>query len=160
MNLIKNLSFLIMIGLYITNSNKQPSSNAIKAYEHKNINIKGRLSISEYLGIKYMWGGNSKKGTDCSGLIKMFYDEKLNVTLPRTAQTMSYLGEEIKIDSIEKYDLLFFSSQHNKITHVAMYLGDNKIIQAVSKGSQIDSIGSRIWNKYWKRQFVKAKRVI
>lgn len=157
----KNLVLFLILGFILEGDNVEVDK--IDAYSSINVsyNITStRKSISKYLGVIYVYGGNSlKTGIDCSGLINIIYKEEFNKKLPRTANSISYLGKEISIDSLKRGDLLFFGTKY-KITHVAMYLSDNNIIQAVSKGSQIDSIGNNVWNSYWKRRYVFSKRII
>lgn len=157
---LKNiLSLFIVIGFYLSYIIKPtPKADINKALKNNNMTIKPRKSYTKYIGIPYFWGGNTLKKTDCSGLVKMYYNNELNFKLPRTAQLMSYLGHKISKDSLKPNDLLFFGNRH--ITHVALYIGNNKILQATSHGSKIDSIGSAVWNNYWKYRYVFSKRIL
>lgn len=152
-----NAFVLILIVFYIRDNNTIipiPITKCITStYDIHNI----RVSYTDYLGIKYVWGGNSKKGTDCSGLVKMYYDEQLNIKLPRTSYLMSKLGILISKNELAKNDLLFFG--YYKVTHVALYIGNNKIIHCISGGSKIDSIGSNTWEKYWSKRYMFSKRL-
>ena len=95
-------------------------------------------SAREMMGRPYLWGGTSGKGMDCSGFTKMAFF--LNgVQLPRDASQQVHSGEAVETDTtlknLQPGDLLFFGrkatpEQKEKITHVAIYLGDGKIIHA------------------------------
>jgi cell wall-associated NlpC family hydrolase len=114
----------------------------------------------KYLGGKYVWGGTGPKGFDCSGYIKYLYKQK-GIELPRTAYQQSKVGKLVKRDELKKGDLLFFltdKKRHIPITHVGMYIGNDKFIHAASKkkGIIISSLTKSKYNRY----FVKAKRII
>jgi cell wall-associated NlpC family hydrolase len=113
-----------------------------------------------YLGGKYVWGGTKPTGFDCSGYVKYLY-AKEGINLPRTAYQQSKVGKLVGRDELKKGDLLFFLTDKRRnlpITHVGMYIGDDKFIHAASKkrGIIISSLSKSKYNNY----FVKAKRII
>ncbi len=117
-------------------------------------------NAKQYLGGKYVWGGTKPEGFDCSGYVKYLY-EKEGVALPRTAYEQSKVGEYVSRDELKKGDLLFFLTDKRRkipITHVGMYIGDDKFIHAASrkKGIIISSLSKSKYGKI----YVKAKRII
>ncbi|NOZ91002.1 MAG: C40 family peptidase [Epsilonproteobacteria bacterium] len=117
-------------------------------------------NAKHYLGGKYVWGGTQPKGFDCSGYVKYLYEQQ-GIELPRTAYEQSKVGLYVTRKELKKGDLLFFltdKSRHIPITHVGMYIGNDKFIHAASrrKGIIISSLSKSKYNKY----FVKAKRII
>jgi len=114
----------------------------------------------KFLGGRYIWGGTTPKGFDCSGYVKYIY-AKAGVNLPRTAYEQSMVGKTINRDSLKRGDLLFFLTDKKRnlpITHVGLYLGNDKFIHAASKkdGIIISKFSKSRYNKY----FVTAKRVL
>ncbi len=114
-----------------------------------------------YLGIPYVYGGNTRNGFDCSGFTK---DVFLNYSLklPRTAKDQSNYAKSVKFKNIKDGDLLFFGQSKNKITHVGIAIKNRgeelKMIHASSsKGIIISNVTS---NTYWFPKFQFAGRII
>jgi SH3-like domain-containing protein len=88
-----------------------------------------------YLGIPYLWGGTSAKGFDCSGFVQTVYRMN-NRELPRDANQMVKVGEPVEFgdnyQNLRKGDLLFFGPSPERITHVALYLGDRLFIHSAA----------------------------
>lgn len=111
---------------YCTIDLMKPSTNSINIDEL----IK---TANEFLGIPYLWGGNSSKGFDCSGFSQTVYKSQ-GFILSRDANMQVKLGMEIKHDStfsnVKKGDLLFFGPNEDRITHVAISLGGSEFIHS------------------------------
>ncbi|WHZ00979.1 C40 family peptidase [Neobacillus sp. YX16] len=108
------------------------------------------------IGVPYQWGGMSPSGFDCSGLIRYSY-ARAGKTLNRTAAQMFY-GNGYRIyNYIQPGDLMFYApTKASSPTHVAMYIGNGKMIMASSsKGVMITSTN----NPYWHPRYVGTKRV-
>lgn len=83
-----------------------------------------------FVGTPYMWGGNSIKHFDCSGLMK-FCHYMNGIILPRNASQQIKCGTPVKDGEWEPGDLLFFGSRKPlKVTHVAMYIGNGSIVHS------------------------------
>ena len=125
-------------------------------------------SANELMGRPYLWGGTSGKGMDCSGFTKtVFY---LNgIQLERDASLQVHTGEPVETDTTLKNllpgDLLFFGKYREdgseRITHVAIYMGDGKIIHA-SDRVKVESLkrGDADFAEQRLQSFMRAKRVI
>jgi len=117
-------------------------------------------NAKRYLGGRYVWGGTKPNGFDCSGYVKYLYAQQ-GIHLPRTAYAQSKVGRYVSKYHLKKGDLLFFltdKKRHIPITHVGMYIGNDKFIHAASskKGIIISSFSKSKYRKY----FVKARRII
>ena len=113
-----------------------------------------------HLGENYVWGGTTPNAFDCSGYMQYLY-KKEGVALPRTANEQSKVGKVVSRFELKKGDLLFFLTDKKRkipVTHVGMYLGDDKFIHAASKkkGIIITSFNKSRYSKL----FVKATRII
>jgi cell wall-associated NlpC family hydrolase len=105
-----------------------------------------------YLGIPYLWGGTSCKAFDCSGFVQTVYRMN-NRELPRDANQMVKVGEPVEFGddykNLRRGDLLFFGSSPERITHVALYMGDRLFIHS-SGWVHINSLDSDhpLFNEY------------
>jgi cell wall-associated NlpC family hydrolase len=93
-------------------------------------------TAKRYLGTRYRLGGTKPSAFDCSGFLRYVF-AKNGVALPRTAREQSSVGRSVAIgaDSLRVGDLLFFRTARGRASHVAMYVGDGRIIHA-SAGSR------------------------
>jgi cell wall-associated NlpC family hydrolase len=95
----------------------------------------------KFLNVPYLWGGKSAFGIDCSGFTQVVF-KTIGFQLPRDAWQQATIGEsKTFIEEISPGDLLFFGDQPEKITHVGIALGGNKIIHASGK-VRIDAFDS------------------
>lgn len=110
----------------------------------------------DWKGVRYKYGGNTKKGIDCSAFVQRTFKDKLNIKIPRTTALQSDIGKEITIEELEMGDLIFFKTGFNT-RHVGIYLEGGKFLHASTKqGVTI----SRLDNIYYSKHFWKIKRII
>lgn len=132
----------------------------------KNININGMIRTArKYLGVKYKFGAKpyaQSKRFDCSTFTRHVFG-KYGISLPRTARAQAKRGKTVSRKKLRKGDLMYFYvpgrfKKEKTIGHVGIYIGNQKMIHASPKpknGVQITNINKA----YWKRTFVKAKRI-
>ncbi|MDQ7985865.1 NlpC/P60 family protein [Pseudomonas sp. G34] len=114
------------------------------------------------IGTRYRFGGSSvKTGFDCSGFIGYLFREELGMELPRSTRDMINIDAPlVERKALEPGDLVFFSTAgRGRVSHAGIYLGDDQFIHSSSSrsgGVRIDSLDDR----YWKRTFIEAKRVL
>ncbi len=120
-----------------------------------NYHIKAIQVAENNMGVPYKWGGISRYGFDCSGLVKYAYG-KAGKWLPHSAAQM-YYSSGYHVSSLKIGDLMFFGpNKWSKPTHVAIYIGNGKMIMASSsKGVMITSTS----NAYWHPRYIGAKRI-
>jgi len=169
---IKNaLFFTIFIFLFIGCSKKSNNLTQINlpfpsASLEKTImeNRKNELYVDkgfsdfykEWRGVKYKFGGNTKKGIDCSAFIQKAYRKTLDIKIPRTTLLQSKIGKNISKAQLKLGDLVFFKTGENS-RHVGIYIENGKFMHASSKkGVSI----SKLDNIYFNKHYWKSKRII
>jgi len=105
---------------------------------------------NEWRGVKYLEGGMSKKGVDCSGFVHLAYKKKFNKNIPRSTELLSSAGKSVKINNLRPGDTVFFKTGW-KARHVGIYLGKEKFMHASSsRGVMISKLNNPYWvDAYW-----------
>jgi hypothetical protein len=122
----------------------------------------GREEISiqamSLVGIPYRWGGNTPDaGFDCSGLVRYVVARAASVNLPRTTADMSGSGESIEPDEVAPGDLIFFNTTGRPHSHVGIYVGKLRFVNAPSTGGTVRI--DYLTNPYWAKRFDGIRRV-
>ena len=113
----------------------------------------------EFIGYRYIYGGESPSGFDCSGLVSYVY-KSFGISVTRTASGQ-YRDNGVHIDRSELFpgDLVFFSNNGLKsVTHVGIYIGENEFVHASRPG--IGVVIGRMDSSYYERVFFGAKRLV
>ena len=116
----------------------------------------------DFKGVRYKWGGTTKAGMDCSGLIYESF-RAYNVTLPRISRDMAKRGSKIALKNVHKGDLLFFKTgnRRNAINHVGLIVSiKNNDIEFIHATSSKGVMTSWINETYWHKAFYEARRVL
>jgi lipoprotein Spr len=120
------------------------------------------LSFMEYwYGAPYRYGGNSRDGIDCSAFAFLLLSSVYGVTtLPRTSKEQYETSHHIHRDQLQEGDLVFFHTlsgkKHRGVTHVGVYLRNNKFVHASVSGVMISDLG----DGYYDRHFIGAGRIV
>ena len=107
------------------------------------------------LGVPYRYGGNKPSGFDCSGLVEYSY-AKAGLVVPRTSFEQYRVAEPIDISDAKPGDLLFFRYDR-KISHVGIYLGEDRFIHAPSTGKLVSVASLR--DPHYQAHFVRAGKI-
>lgn len=135
---------------------KEPSIARIPRNEKlTSIQAKIIANAESWIGVPYLWGGNTRNGVDCSGFVKNIYQD-VGINLPRTAQLQFNFAKKIADKERKSGDLVFFK-KGSRITHVGIYVGENEIIHS-SSGKGV--IRQSLSNNYLQSIYAGAGRVI
>lgn len=111
-------------------------------------------------GTPYLWGGEDRRGIDCSAFMQKAYRFLYNQKLPRTTREQMQLGSSVAFSRLRKGDLLFFRTGWQS-DHVGMYLGHNRFLHAgTSSGVTISSLSPKgaTSTGYWWSCYRGARR--
>jgi lipoprotein Spr len=111
--------------------------------------------IDDWYGTRYQLGGSTRKGIDCSALVQLFYSTLYGITLPRTAREQYKTARTISRTELQEGDLVFFNTRGG-VSHVGIYLQNNKFIHAAS--SQGVTI-SDLFDDYWMKRLIGVGRI-
>lgn len=115
------------------------------------------LNAMGFLGVPYRRGGETENGVDCSGFVRLIYEETAGLILPRRAKEQAAATEKIAKDDLKPGDLVFFNTMRRAFSHVGIYLGDGKFIHAPRAGKKVRIEDMDV--AYWKKRFDGARRV-
>jgi LysM repeat protein len=111
-----------------------------------------------YIGIRYVWGGESARGMDCSGFIYLVFQARLPGLERMRSHQYYRMGAPIDTASLVPGDLVFFSTYMRGPSHVGIYIGDGKFIHA-SSGYGVVTI-TPLDDPYYAARFVGARRLV
>lgn len=116
----------------------------------------------QVMGSPYTWGDTDANGYDCSGLIQYAYGQH-GIILPRISRDQMRMGRAVepRLEALRPGDLLGFSVEGDRVTHVGLYLGDGQFIHSASGGVKVSSLtatdGDSLW---WRRRWTVARRIL
>ena len=112
--------------------------------------------VHQWWAVPYRIGGNSKEGIDCSAFVQGLSNEAFGISLPRTSREQADFCKEISKQDLKEGDLVFFASGRS-ISHVGMYISNNKFVHA---STSMGVVISDLDEAYWSKRFVKAGRLL
>ena len=110
--------------------------------------------VDDWYGTPYRLGGTTKKGVDCSAFAQFLFASVYGLSIPRTAREQYGLTNRISRTELKEGDLIFFNTRGG-VSHVGVYLQNNKFVHASTSGGVMIS---DIFDEYWARKFVGVGR--
>ena len=143
--------------IHAINSKENHNSSPYKTYSEKlGVALQGNEDkkliecLAEWIGAPYKYGGNTKQGTDCSGMVSSVYKETYNINMYRSSADQLKNVKQIDKSELKAGDLVFFKIAGEKVSHVGIYLGENKFIHASTKrGVVVNSLDEDYYKKYY-----------
>lgn len=171
--LYKTTVFLTVLILWLTGCGsqkqaKQRSGRDISRSEHHRLNASDARTdriiqaARSYTGVPFRWGGTSRAGMDCSGLLVVAFQAG-EMVIPRTSHEQSKIGKNISLYELHPGDLVFFAAkkgQPGKVTHVGMIteVRGKRDVQFIHASTKLGVVENNIYSDYYQRIFVKARR--
>ncbi|KVW89146.1 peptidoglycan endopeptidase [Burkholderia cepacia] len=146
-------------GMKITTPRAFPApANFPKFVDHSVGQEEISIQAMSLVGVPYRWGGNTPtSGFDCSGLVRYVIGRAADVNLPRTTADMSGRGVSVEPDQIAPGDLIFFNTTGRPHSHVGIYVGKLRFVNAPSTGGTVRL--DYLTNPYWAKRFDGIRRV-
>jgi lipoprotein Spr len=113
--------------------------------------------IDDWYGVPYKYGGKNRNGIDCSNFTSTLYKSIYNKTLSGSSSSIFNQCKVVSRKDLKEGDLVFFKIEKNEISHIGVYLQNNKFVHATTKkGVMIDDLDEA----YYKKYFYKAGRPV
>lgn len=168
---MKHLVPILLLILFV--SSCKSSQNASQASNRKSTKTEAKTAVSKeansiikyakgYKGVKYKYGGTSKKGIDCSGLIYNSFKAH-DIAMPRTTKDLSATGNWVDLKKVQEGDLVFFATKKNsrKVNHVGIVTDtQNDEVSFIHASTSRGVMISKISERYWYFAFVQARRYL
>lgn len=142
------------------NSKEQTKENIHESSEKADKVIKAARS---YIGTPYKFGGTSRAGMDCSGLMLLCFKE-VNIDLPRTSAEQSNMGQAIKYADLRPGDLVFFTDKkgNTKVVHAGLVSKVNgpRDVKFIHASTKLGVVESDLYVSYYESILIKAKRIL
>jgi murein DD-endopeptidase / murein LD-carboxypeptidase len=119
-------------------------------------NLKLFNFVYDWIGTPYHFGGNTRKGIDCSAFTKELYSEVFKMDINRNSRDIFSMVNPVKKEDLKEGDLVFFKIHSKRISHVGIYLGNNRFAHASLRGVAINSLD----DAYYKRYFYRGGRML
>ncbi|MXV14231.1 C40 family peptidase [Hufsiella ginkgonis] len=113
--------------------------------------------IYEWIGTPYRLGGDTKRGVDCSGFAYQLYNKVFNTVIGNNSRNIFSMVNPVDKNELKEGDLVFFKIKSRSISHIGVYIGNNKFAHSsVSRGVMISNLDE----PYWRRYYYKGGRLL
>ena len=153
---------LVIVILSACSSKKSVTSTSLKSASYEHIKNTLQLNdkemhtplyefIAEWYGVPYKYGECSKNGIDCSGFVNLLYQKVYHKTLERNSNDIFQKQcKKINKNDLKEGDLVFFKIDSKEISHVGVYLRNNKFVHAsTKKGVMISDLNEPYFQKHF-----------
>jgi len=159
-----NLLYILLVVVILSacSSKKSVTSTSLKSASYEHIKNTLQLNdkemhtplyefIAEWYGVPYKYGECSKNGIDCSGFVNLLYQKVYHKTLERNSNDIFQKQcKKINKNDLKEGDLVFFKIDSKEISHVGVYLRNNKFVHAsTKKGVMISDLNEPYFQKHF-----------
>jgi len=139
-----------MVGCGSTRSaSTSPASDAAPSMSAAEAEERLRTAAERWEGTPHEWGGTSRRGVDCSGLVQSIYADAFGYQVPRTTEQQVEWGRYVKRDALKPGDLVFFQPGSGQ-RHVGIYVADGQFLHASSSdGVRLSPLDRSYWVERW-----------
>ncbi|MFO7888834.1 MAG: C40 family peptidase [bacterium] len=144
--------------LLILTTSCVPPASTERSYQAQYLRLQYLKRYAEsFIGTPYKFGGSNRDGMDCSGLVVRVYADVMDKNVPHSTHKLYRTGRYVPRSQIYTGDLVFFGEGGYRVTHVGIFLGDNRFIHTSStKGVVVSKLDIR----YYKKRFLGARRIL
>jgi murein DD-endopeptidase / murein LD-carboxypeptidase len=114
-------------------------------------NLKLFHFVYDWIGTPYRFGGDTRKGIDCSAFTKQLYSDVFKMDINRNSRDIFSMVNPVKKEDLKEGDLVFFKIHSKRISHVGIYLGNDRFAHASLRGVAINSLDDAYYKKYFYR---------
>ena len=112
----------------------------------------------KFLGARYVFGGSSPAGFDCSGFVHYIVLQALGISLGRDTYAQAAAGVPVSANQLQPGDLVFFQNTYRwGISHVGIYIGGGMMVSAANERTGVGV--QPVWDGYWGPRFHSARRI-
>jgi probable lipoprotein NlpC len=156
--------FVFSCGRHAPVSRSHTDNHASKKHNPEEVKVSHLISVAHsYLGTNYKYGGSTRQGMDCSGLMLSCF-KAVDIMLPRVSKEQSLVGKAVKFNELREGDMVFFTDKKgsSKITHVGLITKvlDAHNITFIHASTKQGVVEENIFASYYLPFFVKAVRVL
>ncbi|PHM63676.1 bifunctional murein DD-endopeptidase/murein LD-carboxypeptidase [Xenorhabdus ishibashii] len=152
--------------------NKQTETHAVNTGKHyllqasqdefenlvSKLDIKSKIlnQYADWKGVAYRFGGNTKRGIDCSAFVQRTFHDQFGMELPRSTLEQQNIGQTVSRSKLQAGDLVLFKTGVHR-RHVGIYIGNNQFVHASTSNGVIVS---KLTDTYWSKRYYGARRVL